>query len=927
MNKDSKVENRSGSGRLSRISPVLGVLLALVGVALLVIGGQSHGDSAGLLQTGISGAHLETQVERLDRVVARMWTAGKVPVETEFVAEDALREIYAALEGAQRAAGGPGALRSVARGLSTLAEAVNSQVRLRKTGQRAGSDPRVLADLDRRCRVLRTELRSLRLEFQQLGTEQELQHATARLALMLGAICCTGGAVSWMRGHLELRNRSLWAENRALSLTGTRLRSLLEMSSDVCLLLSADATIQYASISVERILGHPIEQLADRDFSELVHPDDWAAFLILREQCDSGPRVATVARARLKKRDGDYVQFEVLTNSLPNPEHAGWVVLNCRDITGRLQAEQALRESEQRYALAARGANDGLWDWKVSDGKIYYSPRWISMIGYQDGDLSPSVDEWLHRVHPGDRDVVQARLLGRSSSPWNQFQIEYRILHRDGTYRWMLCRGLGVPDARGQLERLVGSQTDITDRKLAERRLEYTALHDPLTGLPNRIQFGRMLEQALATTEMQPESAVVVLIVDLDHFKNVNDSLGHPAGDEMLRQFARRILRCVRQGDLVARLGGDEFGILLEHTREVSVACVIAERIQADLSESFRLGSHERFSSASIGIASNLVSGASADDLLRDADIALYEAKRLGKAQYSIFDQDMMAHATRRIELLHDLKRAIAAREFVVYYQPVLAMQNGALTGMEALVRWQHPERGTVSPAEFVPLAEEAGLIAHIDRLVLELACRQFSDWLKTGAVDRSLSVSINVSARRLAQPDLVEEIDRVLDETGIPRGCLRLEVTESAVIEDPERAAVTLGQLRSRGITIAMDDFGTGYSALGHLNRLPFDILKVDRSFLINAPSGAVQWNLVQSIIRLGHDLGMEVVAEGVETEQHLERLRELGCDYGQGYLWSRPVPATAMLNLLRSRDPSPLPRLVATANAWRPVSVASAA
>jgi diguanylate cyclase (GGDEF)-like protein len=430
-------------------------------------------------------------------------------------------------------------------------------------------------------------------------------------------------------------------------------------------------------------------------------------------------------------------------------------------------------------------------------------------------------------------------------------------------------------------------------RELEESRehFRHAAFHDALTGLPNRSLFSDHLRVALRRAHQNEKYLFGVLFLDLDRFKNINDSLGHPCGDELLKLVARRLEGCIRQTDMVARFGGDEFAILLDAIQDVSDAVRVAEKVQEAISAPFKLASHEAITTASIGVALSTSGYTEAEDIIRDADTAMYRAKDRGKARCEIFDTAMHTRAVTLLRLESDLRRALEKDELCVYYQPIVSLASGELHGFEALVRWRHPERGIVSPDDFVPLAEETGLILPIGLRVLWDACNQLRKWQQYSLSNRDLIMSVNLSGKQLMQPDLIERIEEVLHESQINPWHLKLEITETVVMENPELAAVTLAKLRSLGVRLSIDDFGTGYSSLSYLNRFPVDTLKIDRSFVTSMNAADENLQIVKTIVTLAGNLGMQVVAEGVETEEQLDQLRSLKCQYGQGFYFSRPL------------------------------------
>lgn len=570
------------------------------------------------------------------------------------------------------------------------------------------------------------------------------------------------------------------------------------------------------------------------------------------------------------------------------------------DITACKQMEEALQKSEERYALAMQGTNDGLWDWNLKTNEVYFSERWKLMLDYQESEIGNTLDEWFSRIHPGDAERIKMEVLNHLAELSLQFESEYRILCKGKTYRWMLSRGVIVRDASGKAYRIVGSQTDITERKVTEEQLLHDALHDALTGLPNRVLFMDRLSNAISLEKRRRNYSFAVLFFDFDRFKLVNDSLGHSVGDQLLIAIARRLEKYLRVGDTVARLGGDEFTILLEDIKDNSVATNIADRLQEELTRPFNLSGHEVFTSASIGIALSTIGYDHPEDLLRDADIAMYRAKASGKARYEVFDTTMHTRAVALLQLETDLRRGLERREFQLYYQPIVSLQTGEIRGFEALSRWRHPQRGLVSPTEFIPVAEETGLIIPLGWWVFREACDQMRLWQLQFPEYLSLVMSINLSAKQFAQPDFLEQITQILQDTDLAPSSLKLEITESVIMENAESATAMLLQLQALGIRFSIDDFGTGYSSLAYLYRFPIHTLKIDRSFINKLDSDSEQLEIVRTIVTLACNLGMDVVAEGVETVKHLAQLKALNCEYGQGYFFSKPVDshtATALL------------------------------
>jgi len=563
------------------------------------------------------------------------------------------------------------------------------------------------------------------------------------------------------------------------------------------------------------------------------------------------------------------------------------------------RAQEALRESEERYALAARGANDGLWDWNIQTGHVYYSPRWKAMLGWHENEISNTPEEWFNRIHDADRKRVKEEIAAHRNGSTPHFESEHRMLHKDGTFRWMLNRGLAVFDDSGKTLRMAGSQTDITERKVS----------DPLTGLPNRLLFIDRLGRLIKHAKRRKDILFAVLFLDLDGFKMINDSMGHLIGDQLLLGVANRLEKCLRSTDTVARLGesftvarlgGDEFTVLLDDLKDPNDAKSAADRLMKALAPPFILGGKEVFTSVSIGIALSNTAYEHAEDMLRDADTAMYRAKSLGKARFEVFDADMRASVLARLQLETDLRGALEREEFRNFYQPIVSLDSGQIVGFEALLRWQHPTRGLLGPEEFILVAEETGLIRELGWWNLREACRQMSDW-RTGPNGRpDLIISVNLSAKQFLQPNLVVDIRKLLHELSLSPDALKLEITESAVMADPSAAVEMLQQIKSIGIHLAIDDFGTGYSSLSYLHRFPLDTLKIDRSFIRDMQEDGEGMEIARTILPMANNLRLDVVAEGVETLEQVALLKQLHCKYAQGYYFSKPLSAENSTALL---------------------------
>jgi diguanylate cyclase (GGDEF)-like protein/PAS domain S-box-containing protein len=572
------------------------------------------------------------------------------------------------------------------------------------------------------------------------------------------------------------------------------------------------------------------------------------------------------------------------------------------------EAITRLQESEERYALAAQGANDGLWDWDLLRGTVYFSPRWKAMLGIPEDRAFSDAAEWLGRVHGDDRARVEAALAQHLEGRTPHLEVEHRMRHDDGGFRWMLVRGLAVRQDGAKPTRIAGSLTDITDRKVAEEKLLHDALHDGLTGLPNRSLFMDRLSQAMAFQRRSEGYRYAVLFLDIDRFKTVNESLGHFQGDRLLVAVARRLTACVREGDTVARLGGDEFVLLLEEFPDPQEPLRVAQRIHDELAPAHDLDGNVVFATASIGVAMGDREYQKPLEILRDADTAMYRAKDLGRAHHVVFQPSMHARARQLLQLEADLRRAIDRGGLHLTYQPVVSLASGAIAGCEALCRWEHPARGSIPASEFIPIAEETGLIVPLGEWVLRQACLAAKAWTLRLPANETFSLAVNISARQLLDSPLLDHVGAALAESGLHGASLRLEVTESVIMEHVGPATLLLNQLRNLHVHLLLDDFGTGYSSLGYLHNFRFDTLKIDRSLVSRSDQGGRQTEIVRTILGLARALSMEVVAEGVETGQQASQLQQLGCDFAQGFFFSRPVAADALGQLLAERRRLPV-------------------
>ncbi len=575
------------------------------------------------------------------------------------------------------------------------------------------------------------------------------------------------------------------------------------------------------------------------------------------------------------------------------------------------QHMEALRASEERFRSAFDNATIGMAVVSLEGRWLQVNRSLCDIVGYEEAEL---LESDVQRVtHRDDLVTLDEQMTRFAAGTVPSHQTEVRYCHKTGKEVWAHLGMSLVRDGEARPLHLIFQIQDITDRKRAEEQLLHDAFHDALTGLPNRALFMDHVKMAIQRSRRSGDRLFAALFLDLDRFKIINDSLGHMVGDQLLVGIAHRLEACLRPGDTVARLGGDEFTILLEDIDDVSVAVSVAKRVEKELSLPFNLGGHEVFTTVSVGIAPSSTGYERPEDVLRDADTAMYRAKSLGKSRHEVFDKEMHAHAVNLLHLETDLRRALDRREFSVHYQPVVSLETGLIEGFEALLRWQHPEHGSVPPSKFIPVAEETGLILPIGQWALQEACRQMREWQEQFPRPRPFFISVNLSGRQFSNPDLIEHIGQALRTTGLDPRSLKLEITESVVMDDIETAIEMLNQLRALGVESSIDDFGTGYSSLSYLHRFASSTLKVDRSFVSRMTQHNENVEIVRTILLLARNLGMKVVAEGVETEDQLAQLRALSCDYAQGYLFSKPANAANVTKLLsdtQGRPLKPLPR-----------------
>jgi diguanylate cyclase (GGDEF)-like protein/PAS domain S-box-containing protein len=663
------------------------------------------------------------------------------------------------------------------------------------------------------------------------------------------------------------------------------------------LMADANERVLAANPAFEELFGFRHEEVVDRQINELITPPDRAdeaSWLSRRTFAGEAVEHKTLRR----RKDGKAVPVQIFGVPVTDAGDIALVYGIYVDMTESLRAEAALRESEEKFRSLAEQSLQGIF--VISGGRIVYANQMMARItGFGlDELLALDQDGFERLIHPSDRAFVIAAANGFELGDGRVSpQSEFRLITKDGSIKWVLQQTRTVR-FDGELA-VEGVLADITQRKRAEEQLLHFALHDSLTGLPNRASFYDRVELALERARGRTSTPFAVLFMDLDRFKLINDSFGHAAGDRLLVDIAHRLRRAVRPGDTVARLGGDEFTVLIPDIRGEEEAVSVAQRINDALSNPFRIGDDEVYTTASTGIAIGSARYESPDEVLRDADIAMYQAKAEGRARHFVYDKSMHGMVLSQLHLENDLRRALERREFILHYQPIVEIETGRIIACEALLRWQHLDRGLLPPGEFLTLAEETGLIVPIGEWVMRTACRQARQWLESLG-DRSPAVSLNLFSRQFSRAELVEYIETVLHDAKLPPDRLQLEITESAVIDMPELAIEVLQRLRNLGVTVHLDDFGTGYSSLAYLQRFAVDVLKIDQGFIHQLGSDGGGVDIVQTIVALARNLGMEALAEGIETTEQLAVVRELGCNYAQGFLLSKPLPPEELADVL---------------------------
>ena len=695
-----------------------------------------------------------------------------------------------------------------------------------------------------------------------------------------------GGIVKWFGTNSDIQTQKTAEEK--LRDSEAWLRAIFDGSRDG-ILIENNVKIIYVNNSYAELLGYAKpEELIGGSIADILPPDEAERLGEYGRRRLQGENVLSVYEFKSKRKDGTLVDVEgsVSTTIIGGKKY---IMTAVRDITGRKQIREELQKNVSLLSSTFEATADGILA-VGSDNKIVaFNEKFARMWGM--------TAEELNELDSAD---APARISSQIKKDEEYYKRTKRIdLQKDeNSFDVLELKDGRILERYSQPQKLtdkivgrVFSFRDITERRRAEDRLLHDAFHDGLTGIANRALFMDHLQRAIERGKSRHSNFYAVLFLDFDRFKVINDSLGHGEGDNFLKLAARRLEHSTRTGDLVARLGGDEFVVLLNELLEAGDAIQIAERIQEDLKKPFDLGGREIFASASIGVIYSTAGHTRAEDMLRDADIAMYDAKAKGRANYQIFDKEMHNRATRRLEIETEMRQALERKEFCVHYQPIIDIETENLMGFESLIRWKHPERGMIPPFEFIPVAEENNLILPIGNWILRESCRQLREWQNAYPAASDLTISVNLSCKEFLQTDLVEQINETLRQTGLNPHCLKLEITESHVMENSETAVTMMNRLRSLGVQISLDDFGTGYSSLSYLHRLPVNFLKIDRSFVMRMAESIENEEIVHTIIKLAQNLKMKVIAEGVETAEQLARLKQMKCEYVQGYFFSKPL------------------------------------
>ena len=708
---------------------------------------------------------------------------------------------------------------------------------------------------------------------------------------------------------------------RSLQHTQEEFGHLAELTPVGILAFNENGQVTSINPAAGEITGRSLEELADEGWQDVLYPGDRHTFKtnwrqLIAENLAFSCELRVVRHlddVRLCHFDTVIQESEIPNDSFgPDMVKVRRFVGTLTDVTEQKKIEQALSQSEARWQFALDGSDQGVWDWNIDSGTTYFSDKWAAMVGLRPQDLESNINQWHRLIHPEDLETVNAAINNHLGSISELFNCEHRLKTSEGAYIWFLAKGKVVErDAFGRPIRMIGTHTDISDRKLKEAHIHHLAYHDQLTSLPNRMLLKEEVNLRLSIVKRYDKHGAL-LFLDLDRFKLVNDSMGHHKGDQLLKQVAKRLSSCIRSGDLLARIGGDEFVILLgqqsdDRHQTASNAHQMAEKILDTVSYSFDLGGHVVTSGASIGITIYPSDGSTYEELLKHADTAMYQAKKQGRNCFHFYEKELEDEVQANLRLENDLRRAIQENELLMYYQPKVDLVRGTVRGAEALVRWQTPDGNIVSPADFIPIAEETGLIIPLGDWVIDSVFAQMNQWSSEAEYREIDRVALNVSPQQLRDNAFIGRVEDALAKYPNLRGTVEFEITEGAFIHNLEETCSRMEKLRSLGISFAVDDFGTGYSSLAYLKRLPVDVLKVDRAFIRDIETDSSDASLVRATVSMAKSLELMTVAEGVENEIQLAFLQEAGCDYYQGYLFSPPKPAKEFWQLVKENNRKP--------------------
>lgn len=686
-------------------------------------------------------------------------------------------------------------------------------------------------------------------------------------------------------------------ERKRASEKAELLSRAVEQIDESVVITDREGVIEYVNSAFEEITGYSKEEAIGKTPSIMksgFHKEEF--YERLWQVILSGNSFHNVITN--KRKDGKiYYEEKTIT---PVKDENGVIlhhVATGRDVTFRKQAEEKLMDGMERFSLSMQGINDGLWDWDFRSGEFFFSRRWKEMLGFKGDEIGNTAGDWFKLVHPDDLGELKTQIRSHVLGETPHLEYEYRIRHKQGGYLWVFIRGLAVKGSDNKTYRMAGFQSDITNRKMVEEQLQHDALHDALTGLPNRMLFLDRLGLAMERAKRNAEYRFSVYFLDLDRFKVINDSMGHHAGDQMLIETGSRIRSCLRASDTLARLGGDEFALLMEGVYDKQECTESADRILTELRKPFKIMGREVYSSASIGITCHRREYSSPSDYIRDADAAMYRAKKMGRNRMAHFDQAMYVEAVSLLEMETDLRRAVEEEKFTVHYQPIVSLKTGEIWGFECFLRWCHPNRGWVPPLDFLPAAEQHGLMQHLGDLVFRQAGKHLASLKSFKSGNGTPLLSVNLSSSQFIQPDLITGITAKMQRYDLASDSLKLEVKEAILSEYPVQAESIMKELKKKHVSVILDDFGTGMSSLANLKRYPIDKVKIDSSFIAKLCEDTDAHDIVKSTITMAHSLNIGVIAECVEKREQAELLAELGCDHAQGYFFSRPMDADACL------------------------------